>query len=201
MKSMHESWFNASPTVPFSFTGGEFSRTTKEVKDCIIRDCESTTLHNTTGHFAPSARQNQFVMERSKKEEAIATSPRRQYVPSGVGASIGGSTAGSTSLLPKLKLYGTEVDLSLTIQSIRTSPRHNQELGWLRSCGRKEYLRQRRLDHYTADIDAAVYTPTSRRIGEQYFAGPSPFTPRSQADFRRKTCHETMSTGVFPRED
>jgi hypothetical protein len=198
--SMQEAWFNASPTVPFSFAGGEFSRSTKEMKDCITRDCESTTLHNTTAHFAPSARQNQFWKERAKKEEVIANSPRREYSPSGAGASIGASNT-TASLLPKLKIYGAEVDLSLSLSSIRASPRHSQELGWLRTAGRKEYLRQRRLEPYTEDMDAAVFMPSSRRIGEHNFAGPTPFTPRQTPDYRRKTCHETMTTGVFPRQD
>lgn len=197
--SMQEAWFNASPTVPFSFTAGEFSRTTKEMKEGISKDCDSTTLHNTTAHFAPSARQNQFWKERAKKEEGIAASPRREYSPSAAGVSIGASN--SFSMLPKLKLYGQEIDLSMALSTIRTSPRHTQEQTWLCSAGRKEYLRQRRLEPYTEDMDCAVFTPTNRRYGEHHYAGPTPFTPRQAADYRRKMWKETVTTGVFPRQD
>lgn len=195
---MQQSWYNACPTVPFSFTGGEFSRSPKEMKECLIRDWESTTMHKTTAHYAPSVRQNDFVKERAKKEELIAMSPPSQRFSPRRGDATGTLTS-TLSYMPQLKIFGTDVDLTMSLESVRRSPRHSNNLEELRASGRKDYLKSKRLEPYVADMDVAVFTPSSRRIGEQYFAGPSPFTPRSQADFRRKGCHETLCTGVLPR--
>lgn len=207
---MGETWKNASPTVPFPFSTKGGSRNYNEMRELISNDCASTTLHHTTAHFAPSARQNQFLMERIGKESRL--SPRSEQPPTFPSLSLSGRgdqslnsitspshstnhqalTASMRGLeIPRLTTGAVEAQMLGTTTSFemsRVSPRRQQDRELLRSMGRKEYLHQKRLAPSANDELLATYTASSRQVGEAMFAGESPFksleSPR--ADYRRQ---------------
>lgn len=181
MGSMAEAWKNASPTVPFPFAG----RTYNDMRDKINSDCHSGTLHMTTAHFAPGTNQNHFLMERFTKEKNITCSPRKFRDQQELTQSNRGLE------LPRLSprvMEQSSLECTQTLTSIRSSPRRATDIELLKEHGRRKYLHMKRLEPSANDELVACYTPSSRQVGEQTFAGPSPFSPllRSQDDFRRQ---------------
>ena len=202
---MGETWKNATPTVPFPFSTKGGSRNYNEMRELISNDCASTTLHHTTAHFAPSARQNQFLMERMGKEYRLS-SPRNAENPNpqsqlpsptaSLGLSGRSVGEGSTSLpshhmnhhsftasqrgldIPRLTTGAVEAQMLGTTTSFelaRLSPRRQEDRELLQSVGRKEYLHKKRLEPASKDELLASYTASSRQLGETLFAGESPF--------------------------
>jgi hypothetical protein len=178
--SMAESWKNASPTVPFPFSG----RSAMEMRDRINSECHSGTLHMTTAHFAPSSSQNHFMMERFTKEYNVS-SPHKTRDQHELTQSMRGLE------LPRLspRARGQEsLNGTQTLHSVRSSPRRAHDMDLLREHGRQKYLHMKRLEPSARDELIASFITSSRQVGEQVFAGPSPFAPmlRAPEDFRRQ---------------
>lgn len=177
---MAESWKLASPTVPFPFAGRSFN----EMRERINNECHSGTIHMTTAHYAPSSSQNHFMMERFSKEFNL-TSPRKVRDQQEMTQSMRGLDL--PRLSPRVReqesLNGTQ-----TLNSVRSSPRRAHDLDLLREHGRQKYLQMKRLEPSCNDELMASFTASSRQVGEQQFAGPSPFGAllRAPEDFRRQ---------------
>jgi hypothetical protein len=161
------------------------------MKELIAKDCDSNALHFTTAHFAPSARQSNFVAERHRKEQHLST-PRNHdgvVLPAIVPPQIDEMGATNSSLI-----------------NHRNSPRRKHDQDLLRQLGRKEYLHQKRLQP-SQDDDFAVpaFGTSSRIVGESYYAGPSVFSTMQPhaPDHRRRGGGMKSSfrrTGTFLKE-
>lgn len=154
------------------------------MKERIADDARSSTIHTATAHVAPSFQQNHFLMERFTKEFNLS-SPRKIHDQRELTNSMRGIE------LPRLSPRAAEMEswsATQTLSSVRRSPRRGSDMEFLRQHGRKKYLHMKRLEPSAQDDIVSLFQSSSRQIGEQLYAGESPFSPLQPAveDFRRQ---------------